>query len=208
MMALKELFARGGYLMYPIAVCSVVGLWVFIERFWQFRRASIDAAEFTAGIRNLIRNKRVTESVTLCRDTPGPVAAVLHAALLCYGKSRAVIGEAVERTARYELPRLEHNLPVLATLARIAPLLGLLGTVSGMIHTFMAIEKQAPFVQPAQIAGGIWEALVTTAFGLVVAIPCHVACDYLLARVRAFAQDMERSAADIIDVIAESSMEE
>jgi biopolymer transport protein ExbB len=207
MTALKELFVRGGYLMYPIAVCSVVGLWVFIERFWQFRRASIDAAEFTAGIRNLIRNKRVTESITLCSETPGPVAAVLHAALLCYGKSRTAIEEAVDRAARYEMPRLEHNLPLLVTLARVAPLLGLLGTVIGMISTFKVIELQAPFVQPGHFAG-IWQALITTAFGLVVAIPCHVAFDYLAARVRGFAQDMERSAADLFDIIAEAGGEE
>ncbi len=208
MIALKELFARGGYLMYPIAVCSVVGLWVFIERFWQFRRASIDAAEFTAGIRNLIRNKRVTESITLCSETPGPVAAVLHAALLCYGKSRMAIEEAVDRAARYEIPRLEHNLPMLATLARVTPLLGFLGTVAGMISTFKVIELEVPFVQPVHLAAGIWQALITTAFGLVVAIPCHVAFDYLASRVRAFAQDMERSAGDLLDIIAEAGMEE
>ncbi len=202
MMALKELLARGGYVMYPIGICSLVALWAFIERFWQFRRASIDAGEFAAGMRNLIRNKRITESITLCKETPGPVAAVLHSALLCHGQARAVILEAIQRTAQFELPRLEHNLPVLATVARVAPLLGLLGTVTGLISAFQVIEKQAPFIQPASVAKGIWEALITTAFGLVVAIPCQIAYDYLTSRVRSFAADMDRSAADIVDLVA------
>jgi biopolymer transport protein ExbB len=202
MMALKELLARGGYVMYPIGICSIVALWAFIERFWQFRRASIDAGEFTAGIRNLIRNKRITESVTLCKETPGPVAAVLHSALLCHGQARAAILDAIQRTAQFELPRLEHNLPVLATIARVAPLLGLLGTVTGLIAAFQVIEKQAPFIQPASVAKGIWEALITTAFGLVVAIPCQIAYDYLTSRVRSFAADMDRSAADVLDLVA------
>jgi len=207
MMALKELLARGGYLMYPIGICSVVALWAFIERFWQFRRASIDAGEFTAGIRNLIRNKRITESITLCKETPGPVAAVLHSALLCHGQARAAILEAIQRTAQFELPRLEHNLPALATVARVAPLLGLLGTVTGLISAFQVIEKQAPFIQSASVAKGIWEALITTAFGLVVAIPCQIAYDYLTSRVRSFAADMDRSAADIVDLVAEETHE-
>jgi len=202
MMALKELLARGGYVMYPIGICSIVALWAFIERFWQFRRASIDAGEFTAGMRNLIRNKRITESITLCKETPGPVAAVLHSALLCHGQPRAAILEAIQRTAQFELPRLEHNLPALATVARVAPLLGLLGTVTGLISAFQVIEKQAPFIQSASVAKGIWEALITTAFGLVVAIPCQIAYDYLTSRVRSFTADMDRSAADIVDLVA------
>ncbi len=208
MTAFWALVQRGGYVMYPIGICSFVALWVFIERFWHFRRASINAAEFTAGIRNLIRNKRITESITLCTETPGPVAAVLRTALLSHGLARTKIEEAIERAARYELPRLEHNLAVLATLARVTPLLGLLGTITGMIQTFYVIQTQAPFIQPAQLARGIWESLLTTAFGLVVAIPCHIAFDYLSSRVRAFAYDMDRSAADIVEVLTEMETNE
>ena len=94
------------------------------------------------------------------------------------------------------------NLPVLANIARVAPLLGLLGTVTGLIAAFQVIEKQAPFIQPASVAKGIWEALITTAFGLVVAIPCQIAYDYLTSRVRSFAADMDRSAADVLDLVA------
>ena len=205
MTGLWALISRGGYLMYPILICSVVALWVFLERFFHFRRATIDTAEFTAGIRNHIRNKRITESITLCAETPGPVAAVLRSALLCHGQSKAEIEETIDRTARFELPRLERNLSVLATLARVTPLLGLLGTVSGMIKTFQIIQAQAPYLHPSQLALGIWEALMTTAVSLVVAVPCHIAYDYLAARVRTFAADMDRSAADIVHVLTESS---
>jgi biopolymer transport protein ExbB len=203
MSAFWVLVKNGGLLMIPIGICSLVALWVFLESFWKFRRASIDTAEFVAGIRNLLRNKRFTESIGLCAETPGPVAAVIRSALLCHGQSREKIEDALERTARYELPRLDHNLGVLATIARVAPLLGLLGTVVGMIKTFQVIQVQAPLIQPAQLARGIWESLLTTAFGLVVAIPAHLAFDYLSARVRAFANDMDRSAAEITDILAE-----
>jgi biopolymer transport protein ExbB len=208
MTAFWALIQRGGYVMYPIGICSLVAMWVFIERFWSFRRASVNAAEFTAGIRNLVQNKRITEAITLCTETPGPVAAVLRTALLSHGLSKEEIEEAIERAARYELPRLEHNLAVIATLARVAPLLGLLGTVTGMIQTFYIIQTQAPFIQPAQLAKGIWESLLTTAFGLVVAIPCHVAYDYLTSKVSAFASDMDRSAADIVQILTDTEINE
>jgi len=208
MTAFWALIQRGGYVMYPIGICSLVAMWVFIERFWSFRRASVNAAEFTAGIRNLVQNKRITEAITLCTETPGPVAAVLRTALLSHGLSKEEIEEAIERAARYELPRLEHNLAVIATLARVAPLLGLLGTVTGMIQTFYIIQTQAPFIQPSQLAKGIWESLLTTAFGLVVAIPCHVAYDYLTSKVSAFASDMDRSAADIVQILTDTDINE
>ncbi len=208
MTAFWALIQRGGYVMYPIGICSLVAMWVFIERFWSFRRASVNAAEFTAGIRNLVQNKRITEAITLCTETPGPVAAVLRTALLSHGLSKEEIEEAIERAARYELPRLEHNLAVIATLARVAPLLGLLGTVTGMIQTFYIIQTQAPFIQPSQLAKGIWESLLTTAFGLVVAIPCHVAYDYLTSKVSAFASDMDRSAADIVQILTDTEINE
>ena len=201
MSAFMDLITRGGFLMIPIGICSIVALWVFLERFFNFRRAQIDVAEFTAGIRNLVRNNRITESITLCAETPGPVAAILHSALLSNGKSRENIEEAIERTARFELPRLEHNLAVLSTIARIAPLLGLLGTVTGMIQTFYIIQTQAPFIQPSALAKGIWDSLLTTACGLIIAIPCYIAYDYLTSRVRSFAIDMDRSAADITDIL-------
>jgi len=204
MSVFHELIQRGGFLMYPLGICSIVALWVFIERFWHFRRASIDAAEFSSGIRNMVRNNRITESITLCEETPGPVSAVLHTALLCHSMSKEKIEEAIERTARYELPRMEHNLAVLSTLARITPLLGLLGTITGMISTFVVIQKQAPFIQPPMLAKGIWESLLTTAFGLAIAIPCHIAYDYLSSRIRATASDMDRSAADVVEILTET----
>ncbi|RLD10223.1 MAG: MotA/TolQ/ExbB proton channel family protein [Chlamydiae bacterium] len=208
MTAFLALIQRGGYVMYPIGICSLIAMWVFIERFWSFRRASVNAAEFTAGIRNLVQNKRITEAITLCTETPGPVAAVLRTALLSHGFSKEEIEEAIERAARYELPRLEHNLAVIATLARVTPLLGLLGTVTGMIQTFYVIQTNAPFIQPAQLAKGIWESLLTTAFGLVVAIPCHVAYDYLTSKVGSFAADMDRSAADIVEILTDTEINE
>ncbi len=208
MTAFWALIQRGGYVMYPIGICSLVAMWVFIERFWSFRRASVNAAEFTAGIRNLVQNKRITEAITLCTETPGPVAAVLRTALLSHGLPKEEIEEAIERAARYELPRLEHNLAVIATLARVTPLLGLLGTVTGMIQTFYIIQTNAPFIQPAQLAKGIWESLLTTAFGLVVAIPCYVAYDYLTSKVSTFAADMDRSAADITEVLTDTEINE
>ena len=200
---MMEMMQKGGPLMYLILACSLLGLAVFIERIIHFQRAQIDTDKFLTGLRNVLKKKNMIEAVTICSDTPGPVASVLKSGILKYGKSREAIKEAIEDAATHEIPRLEKNLIILATIAHITPLLGLLGTVLGMIKAFMVIQMKAGLVNPSDLAQGIWEALITTAFGLSVAIPSYMAYNYLVSRVRTFITDMERASSEIVNLLDE-----
>ena len=198
-------FSHGGPLMYLILLASIIGLAVFLERIFHLHRARIDTRRFMAAIRSLIKENRVKEAIDLCSSTPGPVAHILQAGLSRYSRSRSEIREAIEDAGVHEVPRLEKNLVVLATIAHISPLLGLLGTVLGMIRAFMTIEELQGVVNPSDLAGGIWEALLTTAFGLFVAILAYVAYNYLVSRVGAMILDMETSATETVNLLSEES---
>ncbi len=196
------IFNQGGPLMYLILAGSVIGLGVFLERLYHLHRARIDTERFMEEIRSLVRENQIQGAIDLCSRTPGPVAHIVDAGLARYSRSRTEIREAIEDAGVHEVPRLEKNLVVLATLAHVSPLLGLLGTVLGMIRAFMTIEEMQGVVNPSDLAGGIWEALLTTAFGLVVAIAAYVAYNYLVARVGKVVVDMESSATEMVSLLS------
>ncbi|NQT81887.1 MotA/TolQ/ExbB proton channel family protein [bacterium] len=196
-----RIIEMGGPLMYPILLCSILFVAILIERLYHYHRAQIDTNEFISGIRNVLKKKKIAEAISICDGTPGPVAHIIKAGILKHDRPKEEIKETIEDVALHEVPRLEKNLNVLATVAHIAPLLGLLGTVLGMIGAFQEIQSQSGRVNAADLAGGIWEALVTTAAGLSVAIPAYVAYNYLLSRVGALVLDMERSATEVVDLL-------
>lgn len=187
--------------MYPILLCSILFLAILIERLYHYHRAQIDANELISGIRDILRKKEIAEAVSICDNTPGPVAHIVEAGILKHDRPREEIKETIGDAALHEIPRLEKNLNVLATIAHISPLLGLLGTVLGMIGAFQEIQRESGMVNAAGLAGGIWEALITTAAGLCVAIPAYVAYNYLVSRVGALVLDMEKSATEVVDLL-------
>ena len=196
-----ELFSKGGVLMWLIALCSVTGGAIFFERLLHYHRNTINTQEFLAGIINALRRNALVEALSICDETPGIVAAIVKAAITRYDRSRAEIEDAIEKVSLLEVPRLERNLKVLATIAQVAPLLGLLGTVVGFISSFRRIETMGSFVHVADISGGIWMALLCTAAGLAVAIPAYFAYNYLVSRVDELVLDSERAAAEILDFL-------
>jgi len=201
-----DVIQKGGPLMYLIILCSIVALAVVIERLYHLHRARIDSDKFMESISNTLRRNRVMEAIDLCEKTPGPVAHIIKAGILKHDRSRTEIKEAIEDAGVCEVPRLEKNLGALATIAHISPLLGLLGTVTGMVKAFQIIQEKATslhLVSPGDLAGGIWEALITTAAGLIVAIPTFVAYNYLVSRVKGFILEMERTATDLINILAQ-----
>ncbi len=200
-----DLFNQGGPLMYLILLGSVIGLAVFLERLFHLHRARIDTDQFMETIRALIRKDDINQAIDLCRRTPGPVAHILSAGLVRHTRDRLEIREAIEDAGVHEVPRLEKNLVVLATVAHVSPLLGLLGTVVGMIRAFMTIQEMKGMVNPSDLAGGIWEALLTTAFGLVVAIMAYVAYNYLVAKVGKMILDMETSATEVVNLLSDKN---
>ena len=200
-----ELINKGGPMMYLIVLSSILAFGVVIERIYTLNRARIDADKFMDGIIGVLKRNKIIEAVEMCNSTPGPVAHIIKAGILKHDRSRPEIKEAVEEAAELEIPRLENHLPILATIAHITPLLGLLGTVTGMIRSFQVIQAKAASmvpVNPGDLAGGIWEALLATVAGLSVAIPTYVAYNYLTSKVDGFVYDMEKSAMDLVNLLS------
>lgn len=196
-----ELMQKGGPLMWLILVCSVTALGVFFERSLALHRASIPVGEFLRGLGNLIRRGNFSEAVQECAGTPGPVARVLHSVLLRPGASRAELREIAQEAGQLEVPRLERNLALLGTIAYGTPLLGLLGTVLGLLSAFQAISAHGGYATAAEIAGGVYESLLTTAAALCVAVPAFVAHSFLSSRVQAILHDIERASIEVIDML-------
>jgi len=196
-----DVISKGGPVMILILMGSVLFIAIFVERLYHYHSAQIDTNEFIAGIRNIMKKGNVAEAISICEETPGPVAHIIKAALLKHDRSREEISKTIEDAAMLEVPRLEKNLVVLATIAHISPLLGLFGTVVGMIQVFMKIQEMRGIINTEALAGGIWVALITTAAGLAVAIPAFVAYNYLVSRVNGLVLDMEKSATEVVDLL-------
>lgn len=186
-----SLFAQGGPVMWLVLIVGLVALVVFIERALYLHRGQIRSNEFLNGIKNLLQKGRLMEALTVCEETPGPVAAVVKAGLRHADDDEQGMRFAVQEAALTELPLLERRIGTLAAIAQIAPLLGLLGTLLGMIKTFWLFNQSGNYATPAVLAGGMWEALLAAAAGLAIAIPVHLARHFLNGRVRALVHDME-----------------
>lgn len=196
-----EIIFRGGLVMWPIMVCSIVALAITIERFFSLRRATIDTREFMDTMRTALHQNRTQEAVEICEETDVPVARIMKAGILKHDRSKADIRESIEDAGHLEIPRLERYLPALATTAHIAPLLGLLGTVAGMIKAFAQIQNKQGLVNPSDLAEGISNALVTTAAGLTVAIPTLVVYNYFISRVDNMVLEMEISSSELVELL-------
>ena len=176
-------FQKFGFVFWPLALCSITALTFIIERLFTFvrSRSRIGTEQFIASIADSLRKENIMEAVSTCEEAGGPLANVLKAGLLRYSQaqieerdiSKEEIQEAIEEASLLEIPELERNLPVLGTVAVVSPLFGLLGTVTGMISAFTTIALEGTG-DPQQLAGGISQALLTTAAGLTVAIPCLI----------------------------------
>ena len=198
---LPELLGRGGPMMYLLLLVSAVAMAVFIERLLHYHRAQINSAEFLNGVRNVLKRENVVEAISICDATPGPVARLVKVAILNRESGREGVREALEEAGLLEVPRLEDKLNLLATIAQISPIMGLLGTVLGFITVFRDIQAQGLNAQSAMLAGGVWEALVCTAFGLAIAIPSYAAYNYLVSRVNSIVLDMEKASTEILNVV-------
>lgn len=199
-MSLWQFTVRGGYLMIPIIVCGALTLAVIIERFFALRKSEIDAEKFISFIEEKIKKRKIREAIETCEATPGPVARIVYKALIKSDRPPDAIKETIQDEANQVIPYLERYLGVLATIATVAPLLGLLGTVTGLIKAFMVIEAKAGLVNPGDLARGIWEALITTVGGLVVSIPAYLGYNYFVSRVNGLIYDMERATSRIMDI--------
>lgn len=184
-----------------IAICSLLSLAFALERFAYLRTVKMDVDNFMVRIRKAVEAGRVMEAIAVCEATPNPIANLIKAGLKKHKAERAIIKEAIEDAAGAEIPKLERFLTAMSTIATITPLLGLLGTVIGMIQAFSVIAVQGTG-NPHALAGGISGALMTTALGLVVAIPTIMAYNYFTNKVNNFITGMELRSSEVVDIIS------
>ncbi len=187
-----------------ILFTGAVGIVVFVERFLHCHRAQINSTEFLNGVRTVPKRNNVVEALSICDATPGPVARLVKTAILNRDHGRERVREAIEEAGLTEVPRLEEKLNLLATIAQLAPLLGLLGTVIGFIQVFMRLQGEGLYAHLGDLTGGTWRALICAAAGLAVAIPTHAAYNYLVSRVNAIVLDMERAATEIVNIVLDT----
>jgi biopolymer transport protein ExbB len=205
-MSLWQVFLAGGPVMWPILLCSIFALAIALEKFWHLHKISIDTQDFLNKILDKMKHRDTKEALQICDNTKSPIANILKAGILKYDRPRPQIIEAIEDASLYEIPRIEKNLTALATIAHVSPLLGLLGTVTGMVRCFQVIQAKATTfhpVSPGDLAGGIWEALLTTVAGLIVAIPTFVAYNYLVSRINHYILEMEKASTELVNFLTE-----
>lgn len=193
---------KGGYLMYPIALCSVLALGIFLERLWTYFKVQKELRALSHHVEPLVAKERLDEAITACHQSDSPLAQVFLSALRVAGRSRDQIKAVVEETGRREFAPLQRFLGLLGTIATISPLLGLLGTVLGMIRAFNVIAAQG-MGTPATLGAGISEALITTAAGMTVAIPVILAHRYLSSRLDQLSIEMEEYSLRLVDLLGE-----
>ena len=207
-MDLAELFAQGGPLMWVILAASVVGVGVFFERLWSTQRAKVLPRSFVDRIRALVAKGKTSEALLLCEENGSSIALIMAAALRAYeySVSRGEIKEAVEEVGAREVAHMDRNVEIVGTVATISPLLGLLGTVVGMIQVFrqFVVAYASGNVGPDTFAQGIWQALITTAYGLIVAIPTLLLYRFLQGRTGRIVGEMEEDAMGIVNLLEDS----
>jgi biopolymer transport protein ExbB len=196
------LLAKGGWVFWLILVTGAVGVAVFLERLLHYHRAQINSLEFLNGVRNVLKRDNIVEAVSICDATPGPVARMVKVAILNREGGREGMREALEEAGLVEVPRLEEKLGVLATIAQIAPLMGLFGAVLAFMRVFWQMQTSGVPLQPPEFAGALWQGMFCLAAGMAVAIPAYVAHNFLVSRLNDVLLEMETSSTEIIHLLS------
>ena len=195
-----DIMRLGGVAMWLLALAGFAAVLIFIERGFHVHRARIKTLDFIKGVANIIHRANFAEAISICDETPGPVASIMRAAIQHRAMSHEELQRAIDRAALTEIPRLERRLAMLATIGQTAPLLGLLGGVLGMIQAFMTMQAKAPLVHSGDLAAGMWQALLTAAAGLALAIFCHLGYNLLVTKIDDIVLDMELAAGEILAI--------
>jgi biopolymer transport protein ExbB len=194
---------RGGPLMVVLFVCSVVALGVFFERWFYYRRSRMNVSEFLAGVLALVRRQNYAEAIARCEEGHGPVVSVVRTAIYKRHLEPTELREIVREIAQLEIPHLEANVSLLGTIGYVAPLLGLFGTVLGMMQAFVKINETSGTASVGDLSRGIYTALITSAAGLAVAILAYLAHNFLVAQVHSIIGDMERAGIETIHTLTD-----
>jgi biopolymer transport protein ExbB len=198
------LLTNGGLMLWLILATSAIALSVFVERLLHYHREHINTAEFLNGVRTVLKRDNTVEAISICDATPGPVPRLVKTAIIVRDQGRERVREAIDDAGLVEVPRLEEKLTILATIAQIAPLLGLIGTVMGFMHVFDEMQQSGLTADVQKLAKGVWKALICTGAGLAVAAVAYAFYNYLVARVNDLVLEMEKSATEIVNMVIES----
>ena len=198
-----QMIQRGGPLMIVLFICSIVALGVFLERLFYYKRSRMNVSEFLAGVLALVRRQSYAEAIARCEEGHGPIVSVVLTAIYKRHLPPAELREIVREIAQLAIPDLEADISLLGSIGYIAPLLGLLGTVTGMIAAFEKINRTSGTASVGDLSQGIYTALITSATGLAVAIPCYLAHNFLVARVHSLVADMERAGIETIHTLTD-----
>lgn len=198
-----DTLVKGGWVMIPITLLSLLTIYLFVERLLTIRRANADRETIMDRVRAYVTGGDIHGATSYCESHDKPLTRLLTHGLERLGRPISEIQDAVHAAGKYETYELEKRTDLLASIAGIAPMLGFLGTVTGMIKAFQEIQRLQGNVNPSVLAGGIWEALLTTAAGLVVGILAFFFYNFLLSRINRLVNDLERSATEFVDLLQE-----
>ncbi len=202
-MSLLSIVLKGGWVMLFIFIASIIAVAIIIDRILVIKKSKSNIPQFLVKIRGLLKKKDIDGALSYCMEERTPAANIVKKGLKKYHFGHERVKEAIESAGKQEITKLEKGLSILATISGVAPLLGFLGTVTGMISAFMRIEDLQGSANPSDLAGGIWEALLTTAFGLAVGIIAYTFYNYLLNSINKLVLDMEIVSNDVVDIVEE-----
>lgn len=202
-LSIWELSLKGGWIMLPIAIMSVVAVYIFIERYIVINRAAKDEQNFMNNIRDFIHNGRIDSALSLCKNNRTPIARMIEKGIIRIGKPLNDINAAIETVGKLEVAKLEKNLAALATISGAAPMLGFLGTVTGMVKAFYDMSMAGNNIDIALLSGGIYQAMITTVAGLIVGILGYLCYNILVARVEKVVFILEARATEFMDLLHE-----
>jgi len=200
-MEILELLSLGGAVSWSIAAGGIVAFFVFIERSFSLHRARIRYSDFLSGMFNVLGKGNVKEALALCDETPGPVAYLVKISILYRDADKEDLHRTLRDASAAEISRMERRLVVITTVAQLAPLLGLFGTILGIIKGAMVLQAQGPMVQSANLLDGLLLALSSTAVGLAVSIPCYAAFNLLVIKIDRIVLDMERTRYEMVSFL-------
>jgi biopolymer transport protein ExbB len=200
---LFDLMLKGGWIMIPLGVLSVISVYIFLERFMVLKRVSIEDNTFMNRIKDYIHDGKIDSALALCRSNNHPIARMIEKGISRIGRPLNDVSTAIENVGNLEVSRMEKGLPTLATVAGGAPMIGFLGTVIGMIKSFWEMSNAGNNIMVDQLAGGIYTALVTTVTGLTVGIVAYFAYNILVARVEKVVFKMEARTMEFLDILNE-----
>lgn len=198
-----DLMLKGGWIMIPLAILSIIAIYIFVERYMALNRASKEETNFMNNIRDFMHEGKIDSAKALCKSNESPIARMVEKGISRIGKPLNDVNVAVENVGRLEVSKLEKNIAALATIAGVAPMIGFLGTVSGMIKAFYNMSMAGNNIEIDVLAGGIYEAMITTLAGLFVGIIGYIAYNILVARIEKVVFILEARTTQFMDLLHE-----